>query len=62
LFSGKVETEITLAYGLFSPACRRDDLVDLNRLRVALSSPADKTNHNWEGIKEQLRAAMRAIK
>jgi hypothetical protein len=62
LFSGKVETEITIAYGLFSPACRRDDLVDLNRLRVALSSPADKTNHNWEGIKEQLRAAMRAIK
>jgi hypothetical protein len=35
LFSGKVEPDISLGYGLFSPACRRDDLADLKRLMLS---------------------------
>ena len=62
LFSGKVETNISLAYGLSSPACRRDDLADLNRLGIILSGPPGKTKHDWESMKKRLHAALAAIK
>jgi hypothetical protein len=62
LFSGKVDTDISLRYGLFSPACRRDDLADLKRLCIVLSGSANKAKHDWQSIKNRLHAAMAAIK
>jgi hypothetical protein len=62
LFSGKVETDISLRYGLFSPACRRDDLADLKRLSIVLSGSANNTKHDWQSIKDRLHAAITAIK
>ena len=36
LFSGDVDTTITFDYGLFSPRCRRADLVDIEQLGIRL--------------------------
>jgi hypothetical protein len=51
-----------LRYGLFSPACRRDDLADLKRLCIVLSGSANKTKHDWQSVKNRLYAATAAIK
>jgi hypothetical protein len=62
LFSGKVETDISFRYGLFSPACRRDDLADQKRLCIVLSGSANKTKRDWQSVKNRLYAATAAIK
>ena len=62
LFSGKISTDISLGYGLFSPACRRADLADLNRLGMILPGHPQTTEHDWEDMKKRLRAALAAIK
>jgi hypothetical protein len=62
LFSGKISTDISLGYGLSSPACRRADLADLNRLGMILPGHPRTTEHDWEDMKKRLRAALAAIK
>jgi len=63
VFSGKVDTTVTLAYGLFSPRCRRADLADLKRLGVALP-PAAKppVERTWRAVLDRLGAAVAAVK
>jgi hypothetical protein len=62
LFSGKVDTDIVLGYGLFSSGCRRADLADVNRLGMTLPARARNTEHDWDDMTKRLRAALAAIK
>jgi hypothetical protein len=34
IFSGSIDTDISLDYGIFSPECRRADLADMKRLKI----------------------------
>jgi hypothetical protein len=36
IFSGTIDTDISFDYGIFSPACRRDDFADMNQLGIKL--------------------------
>jgi hypothetical protein len=62
LFSGKVDTDISLGYGMFSPACRRADLADVNRLGMVLPGRPNQTKHGWDDSMKRLGAAVTAIK
>jgi len=62
LFSGKVETDISLGYGLFSPACWRADLADLNRLDIMLPGHDLNAKHSWKDVTKRVEAALAAIK
>jgi hypothetical protein len=39
IFSGRVDTDISFDYGIFSPQCRRADFADLKQLQIKLASP-----------------------
>jgi len=62
LFSGKVDTDISLGYGMLSPACRRADLADVNRLGMVLPGRPNQTKHGWDDSRKRLGAAVTAIK
>ena len=36
IFSGTVDTDISLDFGIFSPGCRRDDLADIKHLGLKI--------------------------
>jgi hypothetical protein len=61
LFSGKVDTDISLGYGMLSPACRRADLADVNRLSMVLPGRPNRIEHGWDGTMKRLGAAVTAI-
>ena len=61
LFSGKVDTDISLGYGMLSPACRRADLADVNRLGMVLPGRPNQTEHGWDDPMKRLGAAVTAI-
>ena len=67
VFSGEIDTEIRFNYGLFSPACRRADLADLEQLDLKIESRAphlagDRLFPDWKNAVARLRAAVGAIK
>jgi hypothetical protein len=66
IFSGDIDTDILFDYGIFSPACRHADLVDLTQLdlKIDLRMPhlvGDRSFPDWEGVKARLAAAISAI-
>jgi hypothetical protein len=38
IFSGRIDTDISFDYGIFSPECRRADLADMKRLKIGKPS------------------------
>jgi len=34
IFSGRINTNISFDYGIFSPECRRADFADMRRLKI----------------------------
>jgi hypothetical protein len=66
IFSGDIDTDILFDYGMFSPACRHADLVDLTQLdlKIDLRMPhlvGDRSFPDWAGVKARLSAAISAI-
>jgi len=59
VFSGAVDADISFAYGVFSPGCRRADIADMKRLAIV---PPDKASGGQQGTKEKLQAAINAFK
>src|SRR5215831_8017895 len=39
IFSGAIDTDISLDYGIFSPGCRRGDFADMKQLGIKLAHP-----------------------
>jgi len=67
IFSGDIDTDILFDYGIFSPACRRADLVDLKQLdlKIDLRMPhlaGDRLFPEWNDVVTRLRAALDAIR
>jgi len=61
IFSGNVDTDILFHYGIFSPGCRRIDLVELKQL-IERPMPADERIFlDWAGAVARLREAGAAI-
>jgi hypothetical protein len=57
IFSGNVDTDIMLDYGIFSPGCRRIDVAELKRL-IERPMPADERIFlDWAGAVARLREA-----
>jgi hypothetical protein len=61
VFSGDIDTDIWLGYGLFSPRCRLDDLADMRRLGLNLPGAAKTAEEGRGEIISKLRAAIAAI-
>jgi hypothetical protein len=59
VFSGTVDADISFAYGVFSPGCRRADIADMKRLGIV---PPTKASAGWQGTTEKLHAAVNAFK
>jgi hypothetical protein len=59
VFSGTVDADISFAYGVFSPGCRRADIADMKRLGII---PPAKASAGWQGTTEKLHAAVNAFK
>jgi hypothetical protein len=59
VFSGAVDTDISFAYGVFSPGCRRADIADMKRLGIV---PPGKPAARRQAVKERLQAAIHAFK
>jgi len=67
IFSGDVDTDILLDYGIFTPQCRAADLADTTQLdlRIDVHNPrviGDKLFPDWKTGLATLRAAASAIK
>jgi hypothetical protein len=67
IFSGAIDTDIRFDYGLFSPACRRDDLADLKQLDLKIPQrvghlTGDKLFPAWRDIWPRLRSALAGIR
>jgi hypothetical protein len=62
VFSGDVDTDVRFGYGMFSPGCRRDDLADMRRLKVALPDAPQRTEPGRDDVMARLRAAIAAVK
>jgi hypothetical protein len=65
-FSGDLDTDIVFDYGIFSPGCRRLDLVDIKQLdlRIDLRMPhliGDRILPDWDSAMAKLRAAWKVI-
>jgi hypothetical protein len=66
IFTGELNTDILFDYGIFSPRCRRADLVDVNRLGMAIDLrmphlTGDRLFPDWDGGLKRLGEAMSAI-
>jgi hypothetical protein len=66
IFSGDMDTDILFDYGMFSPACRHADLVDLKQLDLKIDLRmahlvGDRIFPDWDGVKARLSAAVSAI-
>src|SRR5262249_25965594 len=59
VFSGAVDADISFAYGVFSPGCRRADIADMTRLGIV---PPPKASGGQQGTKEKLQAAINAFR
>jgi hypothetical protein len=67
IFSSHIDTDILFDYGIFSPGCRRADLVDLKQLdlKIDLRMPhlaGDRLFPEWNEVVTRLRAALDAIR
>ena len=67
VFSGDIDTDIVFDYGIFSPGCRRADLVDLKQLDLKMDLRSghltgDRLFPDWNGAVVRLQAAMDAIR
>jgi hypothetical protein len=67
IFSGDLDTDIVFDYGLFWPACRRADLVDMRQLdlKIDLRMPhlsGDRLFPDWDSAVVKLRAAAAGLK
>jgi hypothetical protein len=67
IFSGDLETDILLDYGIFSPACRWADIADMKRLQVSIDLrmphlSGDRLLPSWDRVVTRLRSVANAIK
>jgi len=61
IFSGNVDTDIVLDYGIFSPGCRRIDLAELKGLIDRRTPTGERIFVDWGGAIARLRDAGIAI-
>jgi hypothetical protein len=66
IFSGELDTDILFDYGVFSPRCRRADIVDMKRLGVEIDLrmphlTGERLFPDWDGVVARMRAAVAAI-
>ena len=67
IFSGAIDSDILLDYGIFTPECRLGDLADMRRLQMKVDSrmphlSGDRLFPEWTGIVAKLCQAVSAIK
>jgi hypothetical protein len=67
VFSGDINTDIFVDYGIFSPACRFSDIAELKRLqlKIDLRMPhlsGDQLFPTWEDTVQRLHAAVMAVR
>ena len=67
VFSGKLDTDIVLDYGVFAPSCRWADLSDIRQLDLHIDAGAAPRSGNalfsgWRETLAKLRVAARALK
>src|SRR5262249_33671541 len=61
IFSGNVDTDIVFDYGIFSPNCRRIDLMELRQLIERQAPKDERIFVDWAGAVARLRDAGIAI-
>jgi hypothetical protein len=61
IFSGSVDTDIVFDYGIFSPGCRRVDLMELRQLIERQAPKDERIFVDWVGAVARLRDAGVAI-
>jgi hypothetical protein len=67
IFSGDVDTDILLDYGIFTPRCRAADLADVKQLNLRINAPnlrvvGDRLLPDWKSALATLTAAASAVK
>jgi hypothetical protein len=67
VFSGDIDTDIFVDYGIFSPACRFSDIAELTRLQLKIDLrmshlSGDRLFPTWEDTVQRLHAAVMAVR
>ena len=66
IFSGAVDTEIVLDYGIFTPRCRWKDIADVKHLDLKIDVrqvhlKGDRLLPDWNGVMERFRRAVSLV-